>query len=57
MSVRTVITRHRGIKYKIDGVFYEHEMYIPEIIRDRKVETYGILDGVMIIRTKQHIKE
>ena len=52
MSVRAVITRYRGIKYRIDGIFYESSMYIPEIIRDRKVETYGILDGVMIIRTK-----
>ena len=57
MNVRVVITRYRGIKYRIDEVFYENEMYIPEIIRDRKIETYGILDGVMIIRTKQHIKE
>lgn len=52
MKVRAVITMHRGVKYRIDGVFYEFEMYIPEIIRDRIVDMYGLLDGVMIIRTK-----
>lgn len=52
MNVRTVITRNRGLKYKIDGILYEHEMYIPEIIRDKIVDIYGILDGIMIIRTK-----
>lgn len=57
MKVRAVITRNRGVKYRIDGIFYESSMYIPEIIRDRVVDTYGLLDGVMIIRTKQHIKE
>lgn len=57
MTVRAVITWHRSVKYEIDGIFYEHEMYIPEIIRDRKIASYGLLDGVMIIRTRQHIKE
>lgn len=57
MKVRAVITRNRGVKYMIDGIFYESSMYIPEIIRDRVVDMYGLLDGVMIIRTKQHIKE
>lgn len=52
MSVRAVITRYRGIKYKIDGIFYESSMYIPEIVRDRVVDMYGLLNGVMIIRTK-----
>lgn len=52
MKVRAIITRHRGVKYKIDGIFYEHEMYIPEIVRDKVIDMYGLLDGVMIIRTK-----
>lgn len=52
MKVRAVITMNRGIKYRIDGVFYESSMYIPEIVRDRVVDTYGLLDGVMIIKTK-----
>lgn len=53
MKVRVVIIRNRGVKFKIDGIFYESEMYIPEIIRDRVVDMYGLLNGVMIIRTKQ----
>lgn len=53
MKVRVVITRSRGVKFKIDGTYYESEMYIPEIIRDRVVETCGFSDGIMIIRTKQ----
>ena len=57
MKVRAVITRNRGVKYRIDGILYESSMYIPEIVRDRVVDMYGLLDGVMIIRTKQHIKE
>lgn len=57
MKIRAIISRYRGIKYKIDGIFYESSMYIPEIIRDKTIATYGLLDGVMIIRTKQHIKE
>lgn len=52
MNVRTVIARNRGVKYKIDGILYEHEMYIPEIIRDKIVDMYGTLDGIIIIRTK-----
>lgn len=52
MKVRTVITTHRGVKYKINGIFYESEMYIPEIIRDKTVDMYELLDEVMIIRTK-----
>lgn len=51
MSVRAIITKYRGVRYKIDGVFYEHEMHIPEIIRDRTVGMYGLLNGVLIIRT------
>ena len=52
MTVRAVITMNRCVQYKIDGIFYKHEMYIPEIVRDRVVDMYGLLDGVMIIRTK-----
>ena len=52
MTVRAVITMNRGVKYKIDGICYEHEMYIPEIVWDKIVDMYGLLDGVMIIRTK-----
>lgn len=52
MTVRAVITMNRGVRYKIDGVLYEREMYIPEIVRDRIVDMYGVLDGVVIIRTK-----
>jgi len=57
MKVRAVITMHRGVKYKINGIFYESEMYIPEIIRDKIVDMYGLLDGVMIIRTKENCNE
>ena len=52
MKVRVVIFTHRGVKYRIDGVFYESEMHIPEIIRDKVVDFYGLLDGIIIIRTK-----
>ena len=53
MTVRAVITMNRGVKYRIDGIVYESSMYIPEIVRDRVVDMYGLLDGVMIIRTKR----
>lgn len=52
MNVRKVITMNRGVKYRIDGIFYESSMYIPEIVRDRVVDKYDLLDGVMIIKTK-----
>ena len=53
MKVRKIIVLNRNIKYKIDGIFYEHEMYIPEIIRDKVVDKYDLFDKVMIITTKK----
>lgn len=53
MLVRAIITLNRGLKWKIDGKLYEHEMYIPEIVRDKRVDFYGLQDGVMIVRTKE----
>ena len=52
MKVRAIITMNRGVKWKIDGIFYESSMYIPEIVRDKVIDMYGLLDGVMIIKTK-----
>lgn len=52
MNIRAIISRYKGVKYKIDGILYESSMYIPEIIRDKVIDMYGLLDGVMIIRTK-----
>lgn len=57
MNVRTVIVTNRGLKYKIDDRFYESEMYIPEIVRDKHVETYEEINGVMIIKTKEGNKQ
>ena len=53
MKVRTIITINRGLKYKIDDRFYESEMYIPEIIRDRNIITQEEINGVMVIKTDE----
>lgn len=53
LKVRTIIAINRGLKWKIDGKLYEHEMYIPEIVRDKTIDFYGLQNGVMIIRTKE----
>ncbi len=54
MNVRTIIaTNNRELKWKIDGKLYEDEMYIPEIVRDKTIDFYGLQNGVMIIRTKE----
>lgn len=52
MRVRAIITMYRGVKWKIDEIFYESSMYIPEIVKDKVIDMYGLLDGVMIVRTK-----
>ena len=56
MKVRAIIATNRGFKYIIDDKYYESEMYIPEIVRDRKVITQKEINGVMVIKTdsKQH---
>lgn len=51
MKVRAIIATNRELKYKIDDRYYESEMYIPEIVRDRKVITQEEINGVMVIKT------
>lgn len=51
MKVRAIIATNRGLKYKIDDRFYESEVYIPEVVRDRKVITQEEVNGVMVIKT------
>ena len=56
MKVRTWIAQNRGIKYEIDGRLYEHEMYIPEIVRDMEVKSYvytRINETVLKLRTEK----
>ena len=56
MNVRTIIVVNRGLKWNIDGRLYEHEMYIPEIVRDKKVKTYEQQNGIMIVTTKDQTR-
>lgn len=51
MKVRAIIASNRGLKYEIDDRFYESEMYIPEIVRDKNIITQEEIYGVMIIKT------
>ena len=52
MNIRSLIVMNRGAKYKIDGVFYEHEMYIPEIVRDKVVLSYCNAGDIMLVKAK-----
>lgn len=52
MKVRAVITMNRGIGYEIDGIYYVSSMFIPEIVRDKVVDTHYLIKGTMIINTK-----
>lgn len=52
MKVRAIITMNRGVKYNIDGTFYKSSMYVPEIVRDKTVDMYELLNGVIIIKTE-----
>ena len=56
MNVRTLIVVNRGLKWKIDGRLYEQEMYVPEIVRDRKVNSYEQQRGIMIVTTKDQTR-
>jgi len=56
MNVRTIIVVNRGLKWNIDGRLYEHEMYIPETVRDKKVKTYEQQNGIMIVTTKDQTR-
>ena len=63
MNVRTLIVTHRGAKYNIDDRLYESEMYVPEIVRDKQIETHEEINGVIVIKTngnkqyKQFLKQ
>lgn len=57
MNVRTLIVTHRGVKYNIDDRFYESEMYVPEIVRDKQIETHEEINGVIVIKTKDGNKQ
>ena len=37
MNVRSWIEQNRGYKYEIDGRLYEHEKYVPEIVRNMDI--------------------
>ena len=56
MNVRQIITMNRGVKYNIDGKLYKNEMYIPEIIRDRKVDEKYRSGNLVTIYTRDEIK-
>ena len=53
MRIRSLIVMNRGLKYKIDGVLYEHEMYIPEIVRDRIALSCCRAGDMMFVRTRE----
>jgi len=57
MNVRTLIVTHRGTKYNIDDRLYESEMYVPEIVRDKQIETHEEINGVIVIKTKDGNKQ
>ena len=53
MLVRSIFIRYRNAKYQIDGILYKSEMYIPEIVRDRTIRTYGKLGDTIFIKTRE----
>lgn len=56
MNVRSWIVQNRGYKYEIDGRLYEHEMYVPEIVRDMEVKSYsyaGTDEIILKLRTEK----
>lgn len=56
MTVRSIFIRYRNVKYQIDGILYESEMYIPEIVRDKPIRTYGKLGDTVFIKTRERFK-
>ncbi len=52
-NVRSLIVTNHCCKWNIDGRLYESEMYIPEIIRDKKVVSYVLQDNYMIVQTEK----
>ena len=52
MNVRTLIMVNRKLKWKIDNRLYKQEMYVPEIVRDKKVNSYEQQMDIMIVITK-----
>lgn len=56
MLVRSIFIRYRNIKYQIDGILYESEMYIPEIVRDKSIRRYEKLGDTVFIKTRERFK-
>lgn len=52
MKVRAVIAMNRGIGYEIDGIYYVSSMFIPEIVRDKVIDTHFLINKTMFIITK-----
>lgn len=53
MKIRAILAINRAKKYNIDNRFYESEMHVPEIIRDKNIISYKKIEGVMIIKTDE----
>ena len=56
MNIRSWIVKNRGYKYEIDGRLYEHEMYVPEVVRDMEVKSYsyaGTDEIILKLRTEK----
>lgn len=53
MLIRSIFIRYRNVKYQIDGILYESEMYIPEIVRDKPIRRYEKLGDTVFIKTRE----